>query len=220
MSADTKLVLTNAVYFNGQWVNKFEKADTREGTFHLLDGNTNQTAFMRQVEIFDYTDNENYQAINLPYKGERTSMFVVLPKKEKFETVLKDIKNVYRQALENLTENNINLKMPKFEFTTGVYELKNHFQELGIIDAFGGLADFSGISVASKLFIDSILHKAFIKVDEKGTKAATATAVIMKDTGEPGNQIEMSIDRPFIFFIKDIKSGQILFLSVVKNPKV
>ncbi len=219
LNASIKLVLTNAVYFKGQWENEFEEAATSDGTFHLLDGSTKQTPFMHQTKHFSYLSDLNYQAIDLPYKGERTSMVVVLPKEDKFESVLADIQNVYQHSIENMTETNINLSMPKFEFTTANYDLTNYFKALGMTDAFGNQADFSGMSLSTQLLIDSIIHKAFIKVDEQGTEAAAATAVMTRANSIPSNKTEMSIDRPFIFFIKDTKSGQVLFIGVVKSPK-
>jgi len=220
LSSDTRLVLTNAVYFKGQWVHNFKEIATQKDTFHLLDGSTKQTLLMQQTERFLYANDKNYQAINLPYKGDRTSMLVVLPRDGKFETVVSDIKNVYQESLHNMTSSRVHLKMPKFEFTTDVYKLNKYFKELGMIDAFAHAADFSGMTGLRDLYIEAILHKAFIKVDEKGTQAAAATAVVMNYKSIPVNPITMSIDRPFIFFIKDDKSGQVLFMGIVKEPKV
>ena len=219
LTPHTKLVLTNAVYFKGQWVNEFEESATKEGTFTSLDGTKKQTPFMSQSKEFFYSENTNYQAVNLPYVGDRTSMVVVLPKNGKFQEVISDMKNVYQDISQNLSSKGVALKMPKFEFTTGVYELSKHFIALGMVDAFDNGADFSGMTGDNDLMIKSILHKAFIKVDETGTEAAAATAVVAKITfiGGPRDPIEMLINRPFIFFIKDVKSGQVLFMGVVKE---
>lgn len=218
LSHNTKLVLTNAVYFKGQWIDKFEESATKEGTFTLLDASTKQTAFMYQAKEFFYSENTNYQAVNLPYIGDRTSMLVVLPKNGKFNEVLTNVKDTYQDILQNLTSKDVGLKMPKFEFTTGIYELNQHFQTLGMVQAFDSAADFSGMTGDDDLYIKSILHKAFIKVDETGTEAEAATAVVVNDKfGGVLDPIEMLVNRPFIFFIKDVKSGQVLFMGVVKE---
>ncbi len=219
LNARTKLVLTNAVYFKAQWLHDFTESYTKDATFNLVDGTTKQTPFMNQARNFFYSQTDNYQAIDLPYVGERTSMLVIFPKENKFQDVATDIKNIYQQTLVDLNESAVHLKIPKFEFTTGVYTLKDHFKELGMIEAFDSGADFSGMTSSSDLYIEDILHKAFIKVDEKGTEAAAATAVVVNEKfGGVFDPIEMLVDRPFIFFIKDIKSGQVLFAGVVKDP--
>ncbi len=215
----TKLVLTNSVYFKAQWLHNFIDSYTKDATFNLLDGTTKQTPFMSQARNFLYSQTDNYQAIDLPYVGERTSMLVILPKENKFQDVVTDIKNIYKQILVDLNESAVHLKMPKFEFTTGVYTLKDHFKALGMIEAFDSGADFSGMSSMNDLYIEEILHKAFIKVDEKGTEAAATTSVVINEKfGGVFDPIEMLIDRSFIFFIKDLKSEQILFAGVVKDP--
>jgi len=220
LDSSTKLVLTNAVYFKGEWAEKFEKSNTSNDTFIKLNGSTEQVSFMRQTKDFNYSESEDYQAVNLKYVGDRTSMLIVLPKDGKFQEVISDIKNIYQDIEQNLSLKKVNLRMPKFEFTTGSYELKKYFQELGMVDAFGADADFSGMSGDKDLYIESILHKAFIKVDEAGTEAAAATAVLVFKNGViPGdNIINMFVNKAFIFFIKDTKTGQILFAGVIKKP--
>ena len=221
LNAETKFVLTNAIYFKGDWVSEFEKENTQKGDFTLLDESRKEVDFMHQTDYFPYADDENYQAIELPYKGNRTSMVVVLPKDGKFQDVASDIKNVYQKVISDKNQSRINLKMPKFKFTTDVYRLKEYFEELGMVEPFSDEADFSGMSESgeSPLKIEEILHKAFIKVDEKGSEAAAATAVIMSNaSADIGKPINMFINRAFLFFIRDIKSGQVLFMGIVKNP--
>ena len=224
LNAETKFVLTNAIYFKGDWLNEFEKENTKKGDFTLLDESRKEVDFMHQTDYFPYADDENYQAIELPYKGNRTSMVVVLPKDGKFQDVASDIKNVYQKVISDKNQTRINLKMPKFKFTTDVYRLKEYFKKLGMVEPFSDEADFSGMTGEPKLKIKEILHKAFIKVDEKGSEAAAATAVIMNAasaTGptEPIKTINMFINRAFLFFIRDIKSGQVLFMGIVKDPQ-
>ncbi len=222
ISADTRLVLTNAIYFKGKWQKEFDKELTKDETFTLEDNSTIQTPLMHQIESFLYVENVNFQAIELPYKQDKSSMLVILPAKGKFQEVLTDINSTFDIASTNLKYKRINLKMPKFEFTTGLYDLSKHFVELGMSDAFdGNLADFSNMSGQKDLVISKILHKAFIKVDEKETEAAAATGVIANGTSIPilEEPIDLFVDRPFILFIKDQMTNQILFIGIIKKPK-
>ncbi len=221
LSRDTRLVLTNAVYFKAQWMDTFNEDLTQKDLFYLSDGATAEANFMYQRLHALYTEDTDYQAIDLPYRGERTSMLIVLPAGGKFDTVQSSLKSIYPDLISSLTNADVRLTMPKFEFTTDVYALKKDFQALGMQEAFEGSADFSGITGKKDLIIDDILHKAFIKVDEQGSEAAAATVVMIGVTGAPGDPSpvkEMVINRPFIFFIKDLKSGQILFMGVVQKP--
>lgn len=218
LSSNTKLVLTNAVYFKGMWANQFEEAVTRDAVFTRLDGSTKETPMMRQQEAFAYTETERYQAIELPYKNNRTSMVVLLPKENKHSEVLSGIEAIYAEAVSAFAMESVDLKLPKFKFTTGLYQLTPHFKAMGMIDAFTPSADFSKMSISSELMIAAILHKAFVSVDEEGTEAAAATAVIMNDTAAPAAPKEMFVERPFLFFIKDQKSDQILFTGLVEEP--
>lgn len=225
LSPLTKLTLVNAVYFKGRWENDFSEYNTQNDTFSKEDGSTMETPFMNQTDSFNYKENDDFQAISLPYKEGRTSMIVVLPKDGKQSRVINTINTIYSDILATSSNKKVQLKMPKFEFTTDLYHLKEPFQKLGMIDAFdANVADFSDMTGKRDLLISDILHKAFIKVDENGSEAAAATAVIMDvtsigpiDTPPP---VEMFVTRPFIFFIKDDMSGQILFMGLVKEPTV
>ncbi len=219
---NTRLVLTNAIYFKGKWQKEFDKDHTKEDIFTLEDNSTIQIPLMNQTEYFSFNQNENFQAIDLLYKGDKSSMVIILPREGKFQEVLKDINNSFESVIKNWNRKKVNLKMPKFEFTTDVYDLQKPFVELGMVDAFDpNLADFSGITGTKELVISKIVHKAFIKVDEKETEAAAATGVIANVTSVPisVDPIDMFIDRPFIFFIKDQTNDQILFIGIMKNPK-
>jgi serpin B len=218
----TRLVLTNAIYFNAAWENDFDKEATSDGTFYLLNGNEITVPMMHQTEHFNYTEGNNYQAVELPYDGRELSMLVLLPKSGQF-TAFEDSLDAGKisdivLALEN---RKVALTMPKFEFTSDL-GLKNTLSEMGMPVAFTGDADFSGMDGKRDLSISEVIHKAFISVEETGTEAAAATAVIVGVTamppGEPEQIVNMTIDRPFIFLIRDIQTGTILFIGRVLNP--
>jgi serpin B len=218
----TRLVLTNAIYFNAAWQDAFEKGNTRDDTFYLLDGSETKVPMMHQTEHFNYTEGNNYQAVELPYDGRELSMLVLLPKSGQFtsfeDSLDAGLLSGISQALEN---KKVALTMPKFEFTSD-FSLKTTLSEMGMPMAFSGDADFSGMDGKRDLSISDVIHKAFISVDETGTEAAAATAVIVGATamppGEPEQIVNMTIDRPFIFLIRDIQTGTILFIGRVMNP--
>jgi len=214
----TLLVLTNAVYFKGRWQSEFYEDDTKNATFTAEDGSTHEIAFMNQRELYyQYFKTDNYQAINVPYQKNRSSMLIILPDEGAFSNAINNIERIYRQTQENMTSKNIALKMPKFEFHTPLYNIKEYLKILGMNQPFLASADFSNLSNTT-LKIDAVLHKAFIKVDEKGTEATAATVVIDANVTKPPEPIVFNINRPFIFFIKDTLSGQILFMGVMRTP--
>ncbi len=215
----TLLVLTNAVYFKGQWLSEFYEGDTKNATFTAEDGSTSEIAFMNQRELYyKYLKTDNYQAINLPYRTNRSSMLIILPDEGAFSNTIHNIESIYQQTQESMTSKNIVLKMPKFEFSTPLYNIKKYLKMLGMNQPFLDNADFSNLSNTT-LKIDSVLHKASIKVDEKGTEAVAATVVIDANVTKPPEEpIVFNINRPFIFFIKDTMSGQILFMGVMRTP--
>jgi serpin B len=218
----TRLVLTNAIYFNAAWQDAFEKANTRDDTFYLVDGNETTVPMMHQTEHFNYTEGNDYQAVELPYDGRELSMLVLLPKSGQFAAFENSLDaEEVAGIVQNLGNKKVALTMPKFEFTSD-FSLKNRLSEMGMPLAFSGDADFSGMDGKRDLSISDVIHKAFISVDETGTEAAAATAVIVGATamppGEPEQIIYMTVDRPFIFLIRDIQTGTILFVGRVMNP--
>jgi serpin B len=222
----TRLVLTNAIYFKGGWVFKFDPEMTQDGDFHLLDGSTITTPMMMQSEHFAYAAGEGYQAVELPYQGDRMSMIVLLPDEGNFDTVESGLSaEQFESLLSSLNPVEVNLTMPRFEYTSD-FSLSETLAALGMTDAFDpGLADFSGmldpasLSDAEKLFISDVIHKAFIKLDESGTEAAAATAVIMEATAAPADlPVEFTVDRPFIYLIYDKESHSLLFVGRVLDP--
>jgi serpin B len=216
----TRLVLTNAIYFNAAWEHPFDEKMTEDGPFYLLDGEQVIVPMMKVTEScsFGYTEGEGYQAIELPYDGGELSMVILLPEAGQFETFEGGIQAEQLAAIINrLQPAWVTPIMPKFEFDSK-FKLNDALANMGMPIAFTSAADFSGMTGKPELFISDVVHKAFVAVDEAGTEAAAATAVIMELTAAPPPPIEVTIDRPFIFLIRDIETGAILFVGRVLNP--
>ena len=213
-----RLILTNAIYFNAAWQYPFEENATTDGLFHLLEGGEVSVPMMGQEKSLGYAESEGYQAVELPYDGRELSMVILLPQAGNFETFEKslDVQQV-DTIIKNLGSNQVILTMPRFEFASS-FRLGGTLAAMGMPDAFSGNADFSGMTGNRDLFISGVVHKAFVSVDEAGTEAAAATAVIMPTAAPPGATVEVTIDRPFIFLIRDIKTGAISFVGRVVNP--
>jgi len=212
----TRLVLTNAIYFNAAWSHPFEEELTHDGTFNLLDGDQVTVPMMEQAEYFGYAEGEGYQAVELLYDGEELSMVILLPASGRFEEFASAL-DAERAAsiLRGIDPQKVHLTMPKFTYESG-FSLKETLAAMGMPAAFTA-ADFSGMDGTHELFIGDVIHKAFISVDEAGTEAAAATAVVVP-TAAPTPPREVTVDRPFVFMIRDIDTEAILFLGHVVNP--
>jgi serpin B len=214
----TRLVLTNAIYFNAAWEYPFDEDMTADGPFYLLDGEQVTVPMMKQTESFGYANGEGYQAVELQYDGGELSMVIFLPEAGNFKVFEEGLQAQQVDAIVNdLQPTHGTLTMPKFEFDSE-FSLKDTLVEMGMPIAFSGAADFSGMTGNPELFISEVVHKAFVSVDESGTEAAAATAVIAKLTAVPVPTVEVTINRPFIFLIRDIETGAILFVGRVMNP--
>ncbi|MDD3777973.1 MAG: serpin family protein [Patescibacteria group bacterium] len=229
----TRLVLTNAIYFKGTWEWEFDESDTREQDFKITSTNTVKIPMMYMKPdktTFNYADLEKLQILELPYKGEKISMLILLPKQGEdydYETrerivsdyTLKDIEisseklNEYKSQMKETKLDSISL--PKFEFDTK-YFMKDTLSAMGMPTAFGA-ADFSGLDGTTSLQISQVIHQAFVKVDEKGTEAAAATSVIMEKTAMMPRNV-FRADHPFIFAIQEKDTGNILFLGRMIDP--
>ena len=218
----TRLVLTNAVYFNAAWRSPFGEENTRDRTFHLLDGTETQAPMMSQTEHFGYAEGEEYQAVELPYDGGELSMVILLPDAGGLEAFEDSLDAQRIDAIVNdLSYANVALTMPKFTYESE-FGLAQTLADMGMPDAFSTSADLSGIDgEPGRLVITDVIHKAFVLVDEAGTEAAAATAVIMGATSAPDDTVvvEVTVDRPFIFLIRDIQTRTILLLGRVVNPQ-
>ena len=212
----TCLVLTNAIYFNAAWEYPFNENMTADGPFYLLDGGQVIVPMMEQTEAFGYTDGEGYQAVELPYDGEELSMVILLPEAGNFEAFEEGLQAPQIcDMITGLQPSGVTLTMPRFEFDSE-FSLKNTLEDMGMPAAFSA-ADFSGMTGTRYLYIRDVVHKAFVSVDEAGTEAAAATAVVMEEEA-PEPLVEVTVDRPFIFLIRDIETGAILFIGRVLNP--
>jgi serpin B len=215
----TRLVLANAIYFNASWKHPFQESMTSDGPFHLLDGSQVAVPMMRQAQDFGYVEGEGVQAVELPYLGDEMSMVLLMPEAggfEAFEGAL-DAGRV-DALLENLSRRRVALTMPRFEFESSL-ALRETLDKMGMPDAFGeGVADFSGMDGTRNLYISAVVHKAFVAVDEAGTEAAAATAVVIGERAAPAEPVEMTVDRPFVFVIRDRQTGTILFVGRVVDP--
>jgi serpin B len=213
----TRLVLTNAIYFNAAWAYPFEEDLTSDGVFHLLDGGEATVPMMHQTESFGYAEGDGYQAVELLYDGGELSMVILLPASGQFEAFEEALDVDQANAIINaLGRKEVALTMPKFEFDSE-FSLGETLAALGMPSAFSGDANFSGMTGNRNLYIADVVHKAFVSVDEAGTEAAAATAVVMEMSAIP-ETVEVTINRPFIFLIRDIETGAILFVGRILNP--
>ena len=214
----TRLVLTNAVYFNAAWQYPFNSEATSDGPFYLLDGSSVTAPMMKQTESFGYAEGANYEAVELPYSGQELSMVILLPKAGEFETFENSLDaDLVKTIIGELKTSQVSLTMPKFEYESS-FGLKQALSTLGMGVAFTPDADFSGMNGDHNLLIQDILHKAFVSIDEAGTEAAAASAVIVGITAMPAQKAQVTIDRPFLFLIRDIATGSIIFVGRVLNP--
>lgn len=214
----TRLVLTNAVYFNAAWEHTFDKKSTRQAPFYLLDGTDVAASMMTQTHTFPYVQDQGCQAIELPYSGNELSMVILLPEPGRFADFEDNLTSEKLAAITaGLRSQEVRLTMPKFE-TTAAFDLRQTLSDLGMPSAFSPAADFSGMNGGKDLSIGMVVHKAYVLVNEAGTEAAAATGVGMELTCVPAEPVVMTIDRPFIFLIRDIQTGAILFVGRILNP--
>ncbi|NLL89776.1 MAG: serpin family protein [Dehalococcoidales bacterium] len=220
ISEITRLVLTNAIYFNAAWLHQFNEDYTYNDTFYLPDGTTVSVPMMHQTDKFSYINGDDYTAIELLYDIHNMSMVIIMPDEGTFTDFENSLTaEVIDGILHSMNYGQVNLSMPKFEFESD-FSLKAALKAMGMTDAFSDFADFSGITDKTDLIISDIIHKAFVSVDEEGTEAAAATAVIFIATSMPIEIGEVNINHSFIFLIRDITTGSTLFIGRVINPAV
>ncbi|HSB03010.1 MAG TPA: serpin family protein [Anaerolineales bacterium] len=214
----TRLVLLNAIYFEANWQTFFDS--TEDMPFYPLDGSRIAVPTMSLYEGgFPYAEDENWFAIQLPYAGETFAMLVIVPRAGEFEEFEAGLDyQLLTRIISSLEGTGVNLTFPKFTFTND-FNLAKNLKTLGIADAFHGNADFSGITGSPDLYLDDALHKTYVAVDEEGTTAAAVTEIeFMMINDNMVEEIPVDINRPFIFVIRDVESGQILFIGRVLNP--
>lgn len=211
----TRMVLTNAIYFKASWLNAFDEQMTSEGDFTRRDGSTVSAELMEQTTNFPYADMGSYKAVQLPYDGGDVSMLVILPDdlatfEQRFDATTID------NTVDALAGERVHLTLPKFEFEAPLM-LTQKLQDMGMVAPFQD-ADLSGMTGSRDLAITDVVHKAFVAVDEEGTEAAAATAVVTGETSVPPPPVEFRADKPFIFMIRDNATGSILFVGRIVDP--
>ena len=222
VDAMTRMVLANAIYFKGTWFKQFEKNQTSSQPFHISSARQVQAPLMHHTDEVRYMEEDAFQAVELPYKGGELSMTVLLPKNvdgcSGLEAYLTPA--LLSRSLGQMRKQKVEIFLPRFKLESK-FELKDVLAKMGMPDAFETRADFSGMDGTRNLFISAVFHKAWGEVNEEGTEAAAATAVTIKRSAlikEPGPPPVFRADHPFIFLIRDIQSGSILFLGRLVDP--
>jgi serpin B len=228
ITADTRLVLTNAVYFLARWQSEFEQAGTYPAAFTAVGGRAVQVPTMHQTTQYAYADAGDVRLLQLPYRDEEIGMVVLLPREPDGLAALETQINAEQLAawLATLATQRVELSLPKYRLAPAEsIGLSQELQALGMTDAFSDeRADFTGMAdfpPERRLYISDVFHKAFVEVDERGTEAAAATAVVMEEAAAvalPEDNIVFNVDHPFLFLIRDLRSGAILFLGRVADP--
>ncbi len=218
VSANTRLILANAIYFKAGWDYPFPESATADGAFTLLDGNQVVVPLMHQETRLAYVEGEGYQAVQLPYGGQAADMWIILPAQGRFEEVQGRLGVDWIEAVRSdAGARRVILTLPRFDFETSL-KLHDLFKEMGMAHVFCPALDFEGIAEGGGLCVDIALHRAMITVDEEGTEAAAATMVAVPV--EQVQDVKMAVDRPFLFAIVARETDAILFLGRVLDPTV
>ncbi len=221
IDSSTLFVLVNAIYFDAAWATQFQKSSTANHSFSRLDGSIVTVPLMNAgLESTGYASTAAYQAVDLPYDGNQTSMVVVVPTEGQFSTVESGLSQSFYQTVTNsLSKQSVQLGLPKFTIQGATISLKDELAKLGMVDAFSPTANFSAMS-REGVTIGNILHQAFVSVDEEGTQAAASTAVIGVGSVAPIDVATVTVDRPFLFFIRDVASNTVLFAGKITDPSL
>ncbi|HVG64071.1 MAG TPA: serpin family protein [Hyalangium sp.] len=215
VKGDSRLVLTNALYFKGAWTESFEPGLTRTEPFSLLEGGTQQVQMMHRSGSVPHMRGDGFDAVALNYVGKAFRMLVIVPDSGRFKEVEARLSAEFLDGIRPaLVNQHIDLGMPKFQTETD-FSLADPLQTLGMVDAFSTSADFSGITQQERLMLTSAWHKAFVAVDEKGTEAAAATGAVAGPVSIPPS---LTVDRPFLFLIEDVETKTVLFLGRILKP--
>ena len=218
----TMMYLINAIYFNGKWSHQFDKDKTSQQPFYLADGSEIQADMMQTEAGFRYLGNDLFQAVGMPYGRGNYSMVCMLPREDLevgdlIQQMDAENWNHWMQAMDSA---NVQVHLPRFSFEYGK-TLNELLKAMGMEDAFdANKSDFSGINPDRKdLHISEVKHKTFVEVDEKGTEAAAVTSVTVGVTSvDPNQPVVVKFDRPFVFAIREVTTGTIVFVGKVENP--
>uniref|UniRef100_A0A914C8G6 Serpin domain-containing protein n=1 Tax=Acrobeloides nanus TaxID=290746 RepID=A0A914C8G6_9BILA len=208
----TRVILVNAIYFKGNWANKFDKNLTEEKPFYKSENNERKVQMMKKKAKFPYYENENVQVLGLPYQDEEIYMYIVLPK-ERFG-LSEVLKNLTGKTLVDFVQrrgkSEVNVELPRFKLETSL-SLGDTLKKLGIVEAFKDSADFSGMTGSKDLYISEVVHKAFIEVNEEGTEAAAATGVGFKLRSMPAKPpptYNFTADHPFLYLLTNEEGSE------------
>lgn len=224
----TRLVITNAIYFKGTWVKQFEKNQTADTEFRAAPGKTMMVPMMQRTDenaVFRYAETDDLQMLSMPYDhttGKQLSMVILLPRDDSLAMTESLLNESMLSALQQSAESRqVKVYLPKFTVKTKYTEMGRTLAAMGMPTAFSSDADFSGMDGKRDLFISAVIHQAFVDVNEEGTEAAAATAVVMRLAAAPANPEPVPVfraDHPFIFLIQDEETGAILFMGRMVNP--
>ncbi|HZD38097.1 MAG TPA: serpin family protein [Actinomycetes bacterium] len=217
--SDARLVLTNAIYLQARWQEAFDPAETRPEPFQVLDRGTTEVVMLHRRGSLGYAEGDGWRAVELPYRGGRLVMDVILPDEGGFDGFRAGLEaERLREVVGALDSREVRLAMPKFRFDSDL-DLRGPLEALGMRTAFTDSADFSGITEAA-MRVDRVVQRAHVEVDERGTTAAAATGATMRLVSVviPSPPIELRVDRPFLFAVRDRMSGALLFIGQVTNP--
>jgi serpin B len=220
IDSSTRFVIVNAIYFNAGWESPFPTSQTAPGAFTHLDGSKAQVPMMRQGDLeTGYASGSNWQAVELPYAGGQTSMVIVLPQQGQLPQVEQGLDGGFVSSVfSSLATKPVNVTMPKFAIKGATISLAKQLGKLGMTDAFDpNKANFSALT-EEPVFISDVLHQAYVSVDENGTQAAAATAVVGAGSAAPQNPVNFTVNRPFFFVIRDIPTNSVLFVGRVLAP--
>ncbi len=225
INEQTRLVLTNAIYFQGKWNFAFDPQLTHDWPFHPTPDTSLSVKMLEQTFSVPYYENEFMQAIALPFSGSTKgkgslAFLAILPKSaDNFDLLLHELPSQFNTWLSSLTPAFIHLKLPKF-FSNSRYDLNQPLQELGMENAFDSDANFMGIDGVGNLILSKVIHQTYFLLDENGVTAASATAASLNVTSMPSKSppIQMTLDHPFFFFIVDLKSQEMLFMGKIVQP--
>jgi serpin B len=218
----TRLVLTNAIYFKGNWERPFRKGATRTEPFHITAKEDVSVAMMHQKAHFQYLDEGDFQVLQMPYKGKDLALVVLLPRKAEGLAALEKSLTMEKltAGLAKLANREVAVSFPKFRMTEEL-QLAKTLSAMGMSLAFSpGRADFSGMDGSRELFLSAVIHKAFVDVNEEGTEAAAATGIAVVATAARADQpIVFRADHPFLLLIRDTRSGGVLFMGRLTQPR-
>lgn len=221
LDSATRLVLTNAIYFKGNWAKPFKKDSTRNEDFRITAEQKVPVSMMHQTGDFKYLEEKEFQALETPYAGDRLAMVILLPRKvdglpEVEQTLTTE---TLTDRLGKLHQMQVQVALPKYQLTAA-FQLTDALSRMGMSLAFhAGQADFSGMDGEHDLFLSAVVHKAFVDVNEAGTEAAAATGAVMGLAAAPLQRPIFRADHPFLFLIRDVRSGSILFLGRLSHPE-